>query len=254
LSGHCPTPRGKSLIFSAKDDTLAAQDEVDYNVVGPHDAYSGNRTMVERELSVLDYLLGEKLPRESISVISINRIPSQLQPLDQFMDTLNWLEGKGIIKVWEFEKDKLPIWLKWMNDICPVDQCSTLYPAGDELILCSDPNCLTVYNKKCATKLLKEGKDQCLTCRWSLSMKLVVRDRLSGKRYELKILKGTTAREVIDTLIESRLINPSPGEGFDWILIDSSFIQIQPDERVSSRVSSGSGEIEVYLLARVVVK
>jgi hypothetical protein len=239
------------IVEAWNGDTLAAQDEVDYNVLGLHDAYSGNRTMVERELSVLSYLLKEKLSRESISVISINRIRSQLQPLDQFMNTLNWLEGKGIIKVWEFEKDKLPIWLKWMNDICPADQCSTLYPAGDELILCSNPNCLTVYNKKCATKLLKEGKDQCLTCRWSLSMKLVVRDSLSGKSYELKIFKETTAREVIDTLIESGLIRPTPGPQWEWVLIDSRFFKIPSDERISSRVSSGSGENEVYLSAIV---
>jgi hypothetical protein len=83
-------------------------------------------------------------------------------------------------------------------------------------------------------------------------MKLVVRDRLSGKRYELEIFEENTGKDVIDTLIESRLISPSPGEGYEWVLIDSRFVQIHPDERISSRLYSGNGENEVFLAARVV--
>jgi hypothetical protein len=83
-------------------------------------------------------------------------------------------------------------------------------------------------------------------------MKLVVRDRLSGKRYELEIFEENTGKDVIDTLIESGLIKPSPGEGYEWILVDSRFIQIHPDERISSRLYSGSEENEVFLVARVV--
>jgi hypothetical protein len=80
-------------------------------------------------------------------------------------------------------------------------------------------------------------------------MKLVVRDRLSGKRYELEIFEENTAQDVIDTLIESGLIRPTPGQDWQWILVDSRFTQIPPNERVSSRISSSSGENEVFLIA-----
>jgi hypothetical protein len=83
-------------------------------------------------------------------------------------------------------------------------------------------------------------------------MKLVVRDRLSGKRYELEIFEENTAKDVIDALIESGLIKPSPGEGYEWVLVDPRFVQIHPDERISSRLHSGSEENEVFLVARVV--
>ncbi len=81
-------------------------------------------------------------------------------------------------------------------------------------------------------------------------MKLIVRDRLSGKRYELEIFEENTAKDVIDALIDSGLIRPTPGEGYEWILLDSRFVQIQSNERISSRF--GSGEGEVFLVARVV--
>jgi len=83
-------------------------------------------------------------------------------------------------------------------------------------------------------------------------MKLVVRDRLSGKRYELEVFEENTAKDIIDALIEAGLIRPTPGEGYEWILLDSRFVQIHPNEKISSRVySSSSGEAEVYLVARV---
>jgi hypothetical protein len=83
-------------------------------------------------------------------------------------------------------------------------------------------------------------------------MKLIVRDRLSGKRYELEIFEENTAKDVIDALIESGLIRPTPGEGYEWILLDSRFVQIHPNEKLSSRLYSGSEENEVFLVARVV--
>lgn len=83
-------------------------------------------------------------------------------------------------------------------------------------------------------------------------MKLVVRDRLSGKRYELEVFEENTAKDIIDALIEAGLIRPTPGEGYEWILLDSRFVQIHPNEKISSRAySSSSGEAEVYLVARV---
>lgn len=83
-------------------------------------------------------------------------------------------------------------------------------------------------------------------------MKLVVRDRLSGKRYELEVFEENTAKDVIDALIEAGLIRPTPGEGYEWILLDSRFVQIHPNEKISSSVySSGTEEAEVYLVARV---
>ena len=60
-------------------------------------------------------------------------------------------------------------------------------------------------------------------------MKLIVRDRFSGKRYELDIFEENTAKDVIDTLIEEGLIRPTPGEGYEWILIDSRFVHIPPN-------------------------
>jgi molybdopterin/thiamine biosynthesis adenylyltransferase len=82
-------------------------------------------------------------------------------------------------------------------------------------------------------------------------MKIIVRDRISGKRYELDILEEHTAKDVIDVLVEERLIRPSPGEGYEWILVDPRFIQIPPNERVASRLS-GAGENEVFLIARFI--
>ncbi len=83
-------------------------------------------------------------------------------------------------------------------------------------------------------------------------MRLVVRDRFSGKRYELEIFEENTAKDVIDTLIEGGYIRPTPGEGYEWVLVDSRYIQISPNEKIVSRIySSGSGEAEVYLVAVV---
>ncbi|MCF8885703.1 MAG: hypothetical protein L4877_07965 [Aigarchaeota archaeon] len=82
-------------------------------------------------------------------------------------------------------------------------------------------------------------------------MKLVVRDRISGKRYELEVFEENTAKDVIDSLIEAGLIRPTPGEGYEWILLDSRFVQIHPNEKIVSRLSYGSEEAEVYLVARV---
>jgi hypothetical protein len=81
-------------------------------------------------------------------------------------------------------------------------------------------------------------------------MRLVVRDKMSGKRYVLEIFEENTAQDVINTLIESGLIRPTPGPQWEWVLIDSRFFLILSDERISSRVSSGSGENEVFLVAR----
>ncbi|MEM1550300.1 MAG: hypothetical protein QXR13_00020 [Candidatus Bathyarchaeia archaeon] len=82
-------------------------------------------------------------------------------------------------------------------------------------------------------------------------MRLIVRDRISGKRYELEIFEENTAKDVIDSLIEAGLIGPTPGEGYEWILLDSRFVQIHPSEKIASRYSHGSEGAEVYLVARV---
>ncbi|MEM3820000.1 MAG: hypothetical protein QXF08_06110 [Nitrososphaerota archaeon] len=82
-------------------------------------------------------------------------------------------------------------------------------------------------------------------------MKLIVRDRISGKRYELEIFEENTVKDVIDSLIESGLIRPTPGEGYEWILLDSRFVQMHPNEKISSRYLYGSEGAEVYLVARV---
>jgi hypothetical protein len=78
-------------------------------------------------------------------------------------------------------------------------------------------------------------------------MKIIIRDRYSGKRYELEIFEENTARDVIDALIDSGLIRPTPGEGFEWVLLDSRLIQILPNQKVSSRLSPGGGENEIFL-------
>jgi uncharacterized ubiquitin-like protein YukD len=80
-------------------------------------------------------------------------------------------------------------------------------------------------------------------------MILRINDRLTGETYELEVSEETTAEEVIDMLIEEGLIVPAPGVGYEWMLLDSRFIMISPDERITSRVSS-SGKNEVYLCAR----
>lgn len=81
-------------------------------------------------------------------------------------------------------------------------------------------------------------------------MKLIVRDRISGKRYELEVFEENTAKDVIDSLIDAGFIRPTPGEGYEWILLDSRFVQIHPNEKIISRCY-GSEEAEVYLVARV---
>jgi hypothetical protein len=79
-------------------------------------------------------------------------------------------------------------------------------------------------------------------------MRLIVRDIYSEKRYEFEIFEETTAQDIIDTLIDLGFIGPSPREGYQWILTDSKFIQILPNEKLSSRLSPG--ENKVYLAAR----
>jgi uncharacterized ubiquitin-like protein YukD len=79
--------------------------------------------------------------------------------------------------------------------------------------------------------------------------KLIVIDRLSGKKYELEGFEESTAQEVIDDLIDVGFIRPSPGERFEWVLLDSKLKQILPNEKLSSRLSPG--ENEVYLVACV---
>jgi len=76
-------------------------------------------------------------------------------------------------------------------------------------------------------------------------MKIIVRDKLLGERYELEIFEETTAEDVIDALIESGLIRP----GYEWVLIDSRLVFIRPNEKISSRLSPESGENEVFLVA-----
>jgi hypothetical protein len=78
-------------------------------------------------------------------------------------------------------------------------------------------------------------------------MKLIVWDRVSGKRHELEIFEETTAQDVIDALIGEGLIRSYYGELFDeWILIDSKYVRIHPNERIVPRISS-NGKNEVYL-------
>jgi hypothetical protein len=65
----------------------------------------------------------------------------------------------------------------------------------------------------------------------------------------LEGFEESTAQEVIDDLIDVGFIRPSPGERFEWVLLDSKLRQILPNEKLSSRLSPG--ENEVYLVACV---
>jgi hypothetical protein len=77
---------------------------------------------------------------------------------------------------------------------------------------------------------------------------LAVIDKLSGRRYTLRIFEENTAEDVIETLIKGGLIKPTPEEGYQWTLTDRSGSVISPAERVSSRLP----EREVFLVARPV--
>jgi hypothetical protein len=80
-------------------------------------------------------------------------------------------------------------------------------------------------------------------------MILTVHDRLSGKKYRLEVFEENTAKSVINVLIKKGLIGSSPGQDYEWALVDSRFYQIFPDERIIPRASSNE-EGEVYLIAR----
>jgi len=83
-----------------------------------------------------------------------------------------------------------------------------------------------------------------------IATKLIVRDKVSEKRYELEIFEENTAKDVIIALIEEGLIKPIPIEGCQWVLTDSEGSRIIPDEELSSRLSPG--ENKVYLSTRTV--
>jgi hypothetical protein len=68
-------------------------------------------------------------------------------------------------------------------------------------------------------------------------MKLIVRHREAKKLYELEILEETTAKDVINALVDARLIWPPPSKDYQWVLLDSRHAQIHPEERLSSRLA-----------------
>jgi len=77
---------------------------------------------------------------------------------------------------------------------------------------------------------------------------LTVIDRLAGKRYTLVVFKDNTAGDVIDALIESGLIKPSPEVGYAWALVSPRLFEIPYDKKILEALSPG--ENEVFLIAK----
>lgn len=80
--------------------------------------------------------------------------------------------------------------------------------------------------------------------------RLVIRDRFTGRRYELEVFPENTVDDVINALIDGRYISSAPGEGYEWILIDSRGVQIPPNARILNWISESGNENEVWLTAR----
>jgi hypothetical protein len=78
-------------------------------------------------------------------------------------------------------------------------------------------------------------------------IELTVIHKRAGKRYTLEVFKDNTAGDVIDALIESGLIKPSPGVGYAWALV-SPRLEIPYDEKILEALSPGVNE--VFLIAK----
>jgi hypothetical protein len=79
-------------------------------------------------------------------------------------------------------------------------------------------------------------------------IELTVIYKRAGKRYTLEVFKDNTAGDVIDALIESGLIKPSPGVGYAWALVSPRLLEIPYDEKILEALSPG--ENEVFLIAK----
>jgi len=79
-------------------------------------------------------------------------------------------------------------------------------------------------------------------------IELTVIHKRAGKRYTLEVFKDNTAGDVIDALIESGLIKPSPGVGYAWALVSPRLFEIRYDEKILEALSPG--ENEVFLIAK----
>jgi hypothetical protein len=79
-------------------------------------------------------------------------------------------------------------------------------------------------------------------------IELTVIHKRAGKRYTLEVFKDNTAGDVIDALIESGLIKPSPGVGYAWALVSPRLLEIPYDEKILEALSPG--ENEVFLIAK----
>lgn len=77
---------------------------------------------------------------------------------------------------------------------------------------------------------------------------IIIRNRLSGRRYEVEVDPTHTVKDVIDVLIEGGYIQPAPYEGWEWRLMDSSGFMLPPDARIVDWIS-GSGEDTFWLFA-----
>jgi len=74
-------------------------------------------------------------------------------------------------------------------------------------------------------------------------IELTVIYKRAGKRYTLEVFKDNTAGDVIDALIESGLIKPSPGVGYAWALVSPRLLEIPYDEKILSALSPGENEV-----------
>lgn len=79
--------------------------------------------------------------------------------------------------------------------------------------------------------------------------RVVVRDRFSGKRYEIEVYPENTAAEVINTLVEAGMIQGSPGQGWEWRLIDSRGLQLPSNIKVVEWLSRTGEQTELMLTA-----
>ncbi|MEM2079535.1 MAG: hypothetical protein QXH32_05610 [Candidatus Caldarchaeum sp.] len=79
--------------------------------------------------------------------------------------------------------------------------------------------------------------------------RVVVRDRFTGKRYEIEVYPENTAEDVINTLVDSGIIQSSPGQGWEWRLVDSRGFQLPSNTRVIDWLSRTGEQTELMLTA-----